>query len=123
MIILNKFFVKLTTRILKFFTAQLGKDVKRKYNVEPAEQKKEEPKLMKDWYRCGKCHKLIDVREMVFEYDKTYGRKTKCPHCKQKIVHFKNAGNLEYDPKTKKLVKKKPAETTEECTIKLPKKG
>ncbi len=118
MISINKFFVIFFTKRLKHFNKKLAEDALKKYNVKA--KPKESPKLVKDWYKCGKCKKLIEIANLVFEYDKTHGRKTKCPHCKAKLYTFQNSGTFTYD-EGGTLIKRKPVPA--EVTIKLPKKA
>ena len=78
-------------KLLQFFAAvtrklsiSLSKEIQNK-NKDLLEIANKKVKLMPEWYKCGKCRKLIEIRTMKFEHDKKYGRSTKCPYCKNKI--------------------------------------
>lgn len=98
MITAKKWLIKFFSSIVRFISKSLIKEVQEKHGEELAEEyQKKETKLKTDWYKCGKCKKLIEIKIMKFKFSKISGWLTKCPYCKNEIYKVSNTPkDLEY---------------------------
>ena len=103
MIIIKKGIIKFLTKVLRFFSESLGKEVKKNYQSGDVPKKYVQTKLKDKWYRCSKCRTQIEIAKMDWKYHK-HGRYTTCPKCKIKIVYARFPKT--YDPKSKEPYRK-----------------
>ncbi|TET97710.1 MAG: hypothetical protein E3J23_08510 [Candidatus Stahlbacteria bacterium] len=106
MIIIKKKLVQIFAAITRRLSISLSKEVQRKNKDLIETELNNNPKLKTQWYKCGKCRNLIEIVNMKFEYDKKFGRVTKCPFCKNKIYIQRIPKDLKYN-KAGNLVKEK----------------
>jgi len=114
MIFIKKKLVQMFAAITRRLSVSLSKEIQ-KDNKDLLEMaaKKDNPKMNTEWYKCGKCKNLIEIRTMVFGHDKKFGRSTKCPFCKTKIykqgipkgLKYNEDGNLVRENPIKKAEK------------------
>ena len=82
MITILTFIIKILSGLLRLFSSGLNKMATKKYKMDKPIA---DVKMKKNFYKCGKCSTLIDLRTAKWEYCTT-GRKTKCPKCNMPIV-------------------------------------